>query len=83
MKNLTKKQRDTISDNLRAFIHNFEEPIIVREDYGHGLYVYRNKNDYNNGSSWVQFCYNVDYLNGWLYGAVQAKCKQLKQREDE
>lgn len=22
--------------------------------------------------SWTQYCYNIDYLNGWLYGAVQA-----------
>lgn len=22
--------------------------------------------------SYTQYCYNIDYLNGWLYGAVQA-----------
>ena len=33
------------------------------------FYVYRNEQEYNDGGSWVQFCYNIDYLNGWLYGA--------------
>lgn len=27
--------------------------------------------DVKNGS-YVQFCENIDYLNGWLYGVVQA-----------
>lgn len=82
MENLTKKQQEVVIDNYRAFIHNFEEPVIVREDYGAGFYVYRNQSEYNDGNTYVQFCYNIDYLNGWLYGAVQAKCKQLKCREE-
>lgn len=75
---MTKKQIEKIQDNLRAYENNFEKPFIVQEDYGKGFYVYRNENDFKNGNSWVQFCYSLDYLDGWLYGAVQAKCKQLK-----
>jgi hypothetical protein len=75
---LTEQQREKLSDNYRAYVHNFEKPIIVTEDYGKGFYVFRNAEDWKNGNSWVQYCYNIDYLNGWLYGAVQAKCKQLK-----
>lgn len=75
---MTKRQLEKISDNLRAYEHNFEKPFIEGADYGGGFYVYRNESDYKNGNSWVQFCNNIDYLNGWLYGAVQAKCKQLK-----
>ena len=76
------KATKIILDNYNAFIHNFEEPVIVRDDYGSGFYVYRNKSEYETGSPWVQFCYNVDYLNGWLYGAVQAVCKQIPIRSD-
>lgn len=64
---MTGKQRETIADNLRAFIHNFGEVRIEKEDYGKGFYVFYPAN----ADSWTQFCYNIDYLNGWLYGAVQ------------
>lgn len=67
MSNLTNKQKETIKDNLGAFTHNFGEPRIEREDYGEGVYVfYPPESD-----SWIQYCYNIDYLNGWLYGVVQ------------
>lgn len=82
MKGLTERQREKIADNLRAYVHNFETTAIVREDFGPGFYVYRNEDDAKSGSNWVQFCYNIDYLNGWLYGAVQAICGQIKKRED-
>lgn len=66
---MTNKQKETIKDNLDAFVHNFGNVRI--EDYGmprSGFYVFcpANSEDY------VQYCYNIDYLNGWLYGAVQA-----------
>ena len=32
----------------------------------YGFYVYLPKDN----ETYVQFCYNIDYLNGWLYGAV-------------
>lgn len=83
MKNLTTRQQEIIVDNYNAFIHNFEEPVIVSDDYGSGFYVYRNETEHKAGNSWVQFCYNIDYLNGWLYGAVQAVCKQIPIRSDK
>lgn len=57
-----------IKDNLDAFIANFGEPRIEKEDLGNGYYVYlpADSEDY------IQYCYNKDYLNGWLYGCVQA-----------
>ncbi len=33
--------------------------------------VYTDEQRADSGS-WTQYCYNIDYLNGWLYGAVQA-----------
>ena len=27
---------------------------------------------------WTQFCYNIDYLNGWLYGCVQGAMGCIK-----
>lgn len=78
MNELTKRQREAIADNYRAYVYNFEEPVIVSEDYGKGFYVFRNRDDHAQGRSWVQYCHNLDYLNGWLYGAVQAACGQLR-----
>lgn len=66
---MTARQKEIIADNLRAFEANFGEVKIVDADYGGGFYVYyptESKND-----SWIQYCYDIDYLNGWLYGVVQ------------
>lgn len=77
MDNLTNKQREIIADNLNAFIANFGEPRIERHPNDPGFYVYwpANRTDY------VQRCYNIDYLNGWLYGAVQAANKVVERNE--
>ena len=83
MNNLKQKEQEILADNYRAFIHHFERPVIINEDYGKGYYVFRNKEEYENGGSYVQFCYDIDYLNGWLYGAVQAVCGQIKERTDK
>ncbi len=64
---LTKKEYETVKNNLNSFINNFGVPRLVREDYGRGLYVYMGDSD-----QYIQFCHNIDYFDGWLYGAVQA-----------
>lgn len=64
---LTKKEMGTVKDNLNAFIVNFGVPRVVRADYGRGLFVYMGDSD-----SAIHFCYDINYFNGWLYGAVQA-----------
>lgn len=71
MEDITKKQMEVINDNLRAYKNNFGYIEIVKEDYGKGFYVFTNQERKEQGS-WTQYCYNIDYLNGWLYGAVQA-----------
>lgn len=64
---MTNRQKELIADNLRAFTTNFGEVRIEHEDYGRGFYVY-----YPSDSiSWIQYCYDINYLNGWLYGVVQ------------
>lgn len=65
---LTKKEMEIVTDNLSAFIANFGAVRIERADYGKGLYVYSPADS----ESYVQYCYDVNYLNGWLYGCVQA-----------
>lgn len=64
---MTKKQKEIIMDNLNAFIHNFGDIRIEKGEYGGGFYVFYPANS----ESWIQYCYNIDYLNGWLYGIVQ------------
>lgn len=63
----TKKQQELIADNLRAFTTNFGEPRITKADYGPGYYVAYPED----AESYIQYCYDINYLNGWLYGVVQ------------
>ena len=63
---MTSRQKEIIKDNLHAFIANFGEVRI--EKYGSGFYVFSP----SDSESYVQFCYDIHYLNGWLYGCVQA-----------
>ncbi len=75
--NLTPKQKETIKDNLRAFINNFGEPRIERDDLGKGFYVFYPADS----DSWIQYCYSIDYLDGWLYGVVQGVVRgEFKER---
>lgn len=71
---MNKREQEIIKDNLRAFVHNFGKVRIEKGDYGGGFYVFSPAES----ESWVQYCYNVDYLNGWLYGCVQAVNRMVK-----
>lgn len=64
---MTNRQKEIIADNLRAFVHNFGEVRIEKESYGKGFFVYYPANS----DSYIQYCYDINYLNGWLYGVVQ------------
>lgn len=63
----TKRELELVTENLGSFTRNFGDVRIEREDCGDGFYVYFPAES----SSWIQFCYDIDYLNGWLYGVVQ------------
>lgn len=65
---MTNKQKEIIRDNLNAFIQNFGPVRIEHDPRRPVFYVYSPAD----ADSYVQRCYNIDYLNGWLYGAVQA-----------
>lgn len=66
---MTNKQKEKIKDNLNAYKANFDFIEIVK--VGKGFYIYTSKESRASGC-WTQFCENIDYVNGWLYGAVQA-----------
>ena len=68
---MTNREKEIIKDNLRAYTSNFGYIHIEKADYGKGFYVFTSE-ERKKQCSWTQFCYNIDYLNGWLYGAVQA-----------
>ena len=36
----------------------------------------------DDSSSWRHYCYNIDYLNGWLYGCVQTVNGNPKRDEE-
>lgn len=73
----TENEMYIIQDNLSAFISNFGKPRIERGDDGESFYVFT-----DDSSSWRQYCYNIDYLNGWLFGCVQAACGNPKRDEE-
>lgn len=79
---MTRRQKEVIADNLKAYIANFGYIKIVKEDYGKGFYVFTSEKSFEHGS-WRQYCYNIDYLNGWLYGCVQAVHGDPKEKEVE
>lgn len=66
-----------IRGNLAAYIRNFEYLKIEREVCDDGYYVYTDERRWKTGE-WTQHCYNLDCLNGWLCGAVQAANKIMK-----
>ena len=72
---LQKSEMEIIKDNLVSFIANFGKPRIERGDDGKGFYVFTDNSD-----SWKQYCYNIDYLNGWLYGCVQTTNRIIKNK---
>jgi len=67
---MTEQEKEIIKDNLTAFTNNFGDVKIVKENAGPGFYVFYPATSEDNGS-WIQFCYDINYLNGWLYGVVQ------------
>lgn len=69
----TKSEMELIRDNLDAYVHNFGRLRIERGDDGKSFYVFTSNTD-----TWRQYCYNIDYLNGWLFGCVQAACGDPK-----
>lgn len=80
-KTLTKRQQETIKDNLRAYISNFGYIKIEKGDYN-GFYIYTDEQRAESGC-YTQFCESIDYLDGWLYGAVQAVNKVMKPLENK
>ena len=67
----TKKQFEIVKDNLSAYLSNMDYLKIEKEQAGRGFYVFTDEQRAEYGN-WTQFCYDINYLNGWLYGVVQA-----------
>ncbi len=78
----TSEQLEEVNDNLRAYLANMEYIHIQKADYGKGFYIFKSAEDVKTGH-YVQYCYNLDYLNGWLYGVVQAVNGIVKKKVEE
>ena len=78
---MTEKMKELIKDNLNAYKANFKYIKIISAEYGGGFYVFTSKERVESGS-WTEYCPNIDYLNGWLYGAVQAIHKRCGERKE-
>lgn len=73
----TEREAEKIRKNLDAFIFQFGiEPILRKNrDKTYNVYLSTEAEEKEN---YIQHCENIDYLNGWLYGAVQTICGQIK-----
>lgn len=60
------RQKKIIEGNLKAFKANFGDIRIESYDKRSFYVFYPVESD-----SYMQYCENIDYLNGWLYGVVQ------------
>ena len=71
---MTERQHEIIKNNLQAFTNNFGEPRIEKAIHSKGFYVFHPADNDN----YIQYCENIDYLNGWLYGCVQGAYKVVQ-----
>lgn len=65
--------------NYRAFAANFEPLVIVK--IGRDYLVYNE--DAETSNDYIHAAQSRDYIEGWLYGAVQAKNKRFKALENK
>ena len=66
------KNLATTFNNYKAFQNNFGDIYIVKSSYDNLYYFFRNEKDAKIGSEYFNYCDSKDYVEGWLYGAVQA-----------
>ena len=74
MKKLSDKQLSQLT-NIKPFNANFKPLYFLYNSNDKKVYVYTEEPN-SQSSNYVQFG-NIEYINGWLYGAVQAKCKMF------
>ena len=71
----SKEQTNTnIADTFRnynAFKNNFGDIIIIKSKYNKEYYFYKTEEDFKN-DNYFNHTPSKDYVEGWLYGAVQA-----------
>lgn len=71
---MRERDKELIEANLQSFINNFGDVRIETYD-DKAFYVYYPAN----ADTYIQYCYSIDYLDGWLYGCVQgAKRKEFR-----
>lgn len=69
---------ENIADTFKyynAFRNNFGDIVIVKSKYNNLYYFYRNEEDAKAGENYFNYAPNADFVEGWLYGAVQANNK--------
>ena len=74
MKELTEKQLLQLT-NIKAFNANFKPLYFLYDSNNKKVYAFTEEPN-SQASNYVQYG-SLEYINGWLYGAVQAKCKMF------
>lgn len=74
---LTEREAEKIQKNLDAFIFQFGIEPVIRKNKNKTYNIYLST-EAEESENYIQHCENIDYLNGWLYGAVQTICGRIK-----
>ena len=77
MKELNEKELNIIERNLKAFQFNFTDEIKILKFNRH-YYIFKAEEINEQYSNYIRVTDNINYINGWLYGAVQANCKMVQ-----
>ncbi|MBQ3543508.1 MAG: hypothetical protein IJA34_00725 [Lachnospiraceae bacterium] len=77
---LTEPEEEAIKGYLNSFVINFNiEPIILKQKDKSFLIYLSEKAEAKN--EYIQYCENIHYLRGWLYGCVMTKCGRIRKKE--
>jgi hypothetical protein len=66
MSEITEREKNKIRLNYEAFVSNFGKPRIEKGSNGVYFVYYPEW-----AEEYIQYCWSIDYLAGWLYGCVQ------------
>ena len=77
MKELNTREQEKIERNLKAFKFNFTDEIKILKINKH-YYIFKSEEINEHYSNYIYNSNSIENINGWLYGAVQAKCGMMK-----
>ncbi len=79
MKELNNKEFSVIEPNLKAFNFNFEDELKILK-CNKRFYIFKEEEMNDQYSNYIYHAEDINEVKGWLYGAVQAVNRMIKQK---